>query len=606
MQFIDYLIVALYMIGVVLLGFYFERKASKGINSYFLGDRNLPWWALGASGMAANVDLSGTMILAGLVFALGTKGFFIEFRGGLVLIMAFFMVFMGKWNRRANVMTVAEWMRFRFGYGREGNIARLLSASANIIFAVGAISYFAVGGGKFFGEFFGINENTGTIILIVITTVYTIASGLYGVVWTDVFQGFLILISVFAICFIAFTTVTLPSEFTVSIPLAKGEFQSIRTTFDEWTRLIPPSKINLSGEYSIFNLLGLTILLYIFKTGLEGSGGSGGYITQRYFAAKNDREAGLLSLFWIFLLSFRWPLVAAFAVLGIYHGITTAPISDPELVVPIVIKNYVPAGIKGLIITGFLAAAMSTFTSIINAGAAYWVKDIFQSYIKPDASEKQLIFQSRFSSAMIVVLGLAFSFKITNINEIWGWLSLGLGAGLAIPLVFRWFWWRFNGYGFAAGTFFGMITAIILKLFMGGMPEYISFLIPSAASVLGCLAGTLLTKHTDISVLRNFYSITRPFGFWGPVRSGLNPEKVESIRKENRQDIISVFIAVPWQIIFFMTGMMLVMKNWQNFYILLTVLIVLSVLLYFIWFRKLSVSSHAPASENEKADVVAR
>ncbi|MGE5402138.1 MAG: sodium:solute symporter family transporter [Ignavibacteriales bacterium] len=588
MHFIDYSIVALYMAGVILLGFYFEKKASKGIDSYFLGDRNLPWWALGASGMASNVDLSGTMIIAGLLYALGTKGFFIEFRGGIVLIMAFFMVFMGKWNRRARVMTVAEWMKFRFGKGKEGDVARILSAIANIVFAIGAISYFAIGGGKFFGEFFGINESTGTIILIVITTVYTVASGLYGVVWTDVFQGFLILAAVVAICFIAFTTVTLPNEFTVSIPLAKGHFQQIKTSFSEWSRILPPFKMNLTGDYSVFNLLGITILLYIFKTALEGSGGSGGYITQRYFAARNDREAGLLSLLWIFLLSFRWPLVTAFAILGIYHGITGHVIADPELVVPVVIKNYVPVGIKGLIITGFLAAAMSTFTAIINAGAAYWVKDIFQTYLKPDASVKQLVLQSRLASVLIVILGVTFSYNITNINEIWGWLSLGLGSGLAIPLVFRWFWWRFNGFGFASGTFLGMVTAVIVKLFMPNVPEYISFIIPSSASFIGCIVGTLITKPTDIKVLEEFYSVTRPFGFWGAVSKNVTAVKLKEIRHENRRDIISTFIAVPWQIVFFMMGMMLVMKNWNNFLLLLILFIILSICLYFSWFRGLS------------------
>ncbi|MCU7495688.1 MAG: sodium:solute symporter [Ignavibacteria bacterium] len=588
MQLIDYSIVALYMAGVIGLGFYFERKASKGIDSYFLGDRNLPWWALGASGMASNVDLSGTMIIVGLLYALGSKGFFIEFRGGIVLIMAFFMVFMGKWNRRAKVMTVAEWMQFRFGKGKEGDVARILSASANIVFAVGAISYFAIGGGKFFGEFFGIDESTGTIILILITTIYTVASGLYGVVWTDVFQGFLILAAVVAMCFIAYSTVKLPNEFMVSVPLGKGGFQQLKTTFNDWSSILPPMKMNLPGDYSVFNLLGLTILLYMVKTALEGSGGSGGYITQRYFAAKSDREAGLLSLFWIFLLSFRWPLVTAFAILGIYHGISGHIIQDPELVVPVVIKEYVPAGVKGLIITGFLAAAMSTFTAIINAGAAYWVKDIFQAYLKPGASEKQLVLHSRLASVLIVVLGVAFSYNISSINEIWGWLSLGLGAGLAIPLVFRWFWWRFNGYGFATGTFFGMVTAILVKLLLPGAPEYISFIIPAGTSFIGCILGTLMTRPTEMKVLQEFYNVTRPFGFWGPVSEKLPEKKLRGIKRENRRDIISTFIAIPWQVAFFMMGMMLMMKNWGNFMLLLAVFAVLSAGLYMSWFKGLS------------------
>ncbi len=149
MQIIDYVIVTIYLVSIAVFGVLLQPRASRGIESYFLGNRNMPWWVLGASGMAYNTDIAGTMILTTLVYALGTKGFFIEIRGGLVLYIAALMTFMGKWNRRAQVMTVAEWMQLGFCPGWEGNIAIIISAVANIIFAIGTISYFAIGGGKF-------------------------------------------------------------------------------------------------------------------------------------------------------------------------------------------------------------------------------------------------------------------------------------------------------------------------------------------------------------------------------------------------------------------------------------------------------------------------
>jgi len=132
-------------------------------------------------------------------------------------------------------------------------------------------------------------------------------------------------------------------------------------------------------------------------------------------------------------------------------------------VLPTVINQFVPVGIKGLLIAGFIAAVMSTFDSTVNAGAAYWVKDIYQAYINPKANEKKLILHSRTASLVIVVLGLSFSFFISNINQIWGWITMGIGAGIFIPLVLRWYWWRFNGYGFAFGTFAGIIAAILVN-----------------------------------------------------------------------------------------------------------------------------------------------
>jgi SSS family solute:Na+ symporter len=588
MQTLDYIIVILYLLAIVGLGFYLQRKASEGIESYFLGDRNLPWWALGASGMASNTDIAGTMVIVALIYALGVKGFFIEIRGGIVLVMAFFMIFMGKWNRRSQMMTLAEWMQFRFGSGKEGNLARFISAIANLVISIWIISYFAVGGGKFFGQFLGIDDRYAAIFLIVLAMLYTAVSGFYGVIWTDVFQGILIFIAVIYVCILAVQTVTLPAEFSISVPLAGGDFKQLTTTLTDWSNLLPQMQLDLPGQYSSYNLFGITVFFYVLKTSLEGFSGVGGYMTQRYFAAKSDREAGLLSLFWILLLSFRWPLVTAFAILGIHYGLTNEVIADPELVLPTVIEAYVPVGIKGLLVACFMAAAMSTFDSIINSSAAYWVKDIYQPFLNPNASRKTLIFQSQAASIAIVVLGLLFSFPVVNINDIWGWLTLGFGSGLFMPLLLRWYWWRFNGYGFAVGTLAGMFSAIAVKLSGVEFSEALNFLIPSSISLLGCILGTLLTPPTDPAVLDNFYQITRPFGFWSPIRNNLPPNTRAKITRENQRDILATFIAVPWQLILFLTGMMLVMKQWDQFGILLSVLIVLSIGLYFTWFRYLS------------------
>jgi len=588
---IDLTIIITYLIAIVAVGLYMQKKASRGIDSYFLGNRNLPWWVLGASGMASNTDIAGTMINTAFIYALGTKGFFIEIRGGVTLIMAFLMVFMGKWNRRSQVMTQAEWMHFRFGKGKEGDVARIISAFASIIMTVAMVTYFVIGAGKFVGDFLGIEPIIASILMIVLAMTYTIASGLYGVVWTDVFQGIFIFGVIIYVSIIAMTKVNLPEEFFVSVPMLDGSFSSIKTTLAEWSRITPPTEMNMpeGSTFEIYNLFGIAIMFYLFKVTLEGASGAGGYMLQRYFAAKSDREAGLLSLFWTSLLAFRWPLIASFAMLGIYHGIESGTIiADPELVLPTVIKNYIPVGMKGFLIAGLIAAAMSTFDSTVNAGAAYWVKDLYQAYLKPKASEKELMIQSRLASLVIVLLALLFSLTITNINEIWGWITMGIGAGMFIPQVIRWYWWRFNGYGFAIGTAVGMIAAVMTKAFGGPIAEYNSFLIASGSSLIGCIVGTYLTAPTEKPVLSNFYKVTRPFGFWNPVRNELPKDALQKVNEENRRDIIATFFAVPWQVVLFLTGMMIVMKQWTNALNLFGLLILLSAGLYWFWFRHLS------------------
>jgi Na+/proline symporter len=596
MQFIDFTIVCIYILALVFVGLHFQRKASQGIDSYFLGNRSLPWWALGASGMSSNLDISGTMIIVALVYAIGAKGFYIEIRGGVTLIMAFLMIFMGKWNRRARVMTLAEWMQFRFGDDNEGKTARFITAVTSIIVTIAMITYFAIGGGKFLDKFLGIpgflglpSEFWAAAVLIGIAMIYTVASGLYGVIWTDVFQGLLIFATIVYIAIRALG-ITLPDEFMVSMPLketAGGGFKAYLTNYREWTSIIPKWNLNIDSEsvYSMYNLFGIAIMFYVFKVVIEGSGGTGNYMIQRYFAAKNDREAGLLSLFWTFLLSFRWPFIGAMAIWGVHLA---GQISDPEMVLPMVVATL-PVGIKGFLVAGLMAAAMSTFDSTVNAGAAYWVKDIYLQHINPNADNKKQMRQSYLASIIIVVLGLLLMLVIKNINEIWGWITMSIGAGMIVPQLVRWYWWRLNGYGYAIGMATGTVAAIVWKLVMPeGTEEYFAFIFSAGLSLAGTIIGTLLTKPTDEKVLSNFYKITRPFGFWTPIREKFSEKFLSKVDAENHRDIFSIFFAVPWQICLFLMWMMFVMKRWDNFVVMLIFTVILSVILYFSWFRHLS------------------
>ncbi len=593
---IDFTIVGIYLTAMVIVGMWFQRKASENIDSYFLGNRQLPWWALGASGMSSNLDISGTMIIVALVYAIGARGFYIEIRGGVTLIMAFLMIFIGKWSRRANVMTLAEWMEFRFGNDKEGQLARFITAITSIIMTIAMVTYFAIGGGKFLGQFLGIPDLLGlpahfwaASILIFLATIYTVASGLYGVIWTDVFQGFLIFMAIAYIAVKAFA-IDLPAEFFVSMPLkesAGGGFEAYKTSFSEWTSIIPRWKLDIepNSTYSMYNFFGVAVLFYLFKVILEGTGGTGNYMIQRYFAAKDDKEAGLLSLFWTFLLSFRWPFIAAMAVWGVSLA---GKITDPEMVLPAVVETL-PVGIKGFLVAGLMAAAMSTFDSTVNAGAAYWVKDIYLTKVNPRATHKQQMRHSYIASVLLVLSGLFLTLLIKNINEIWGWITMSIGAGLLIPQLVRWYWWRLNGYGYAIGMAAGTVSAIIWKIFAPeALPEWYAFIFSTGLSFLGTVIGTLMTKPTDKEVLKNFYKQTRPFGIWSEIRREFPDKFIAAARRENRRDIFSIFFAVPWQISLFLMWMMLIMKRWDNFIITLILTAVLSVILYFSWFRHLS------------------
>jgi len=590
MGIIDYSIIIVYLLILIGIGIYLQKRASKSTESFFLGDKNMPWWALGASGMASNLDVSGTMIIAALIYALGVQGFFIEIRGGVVLILAFFMIFMGKWNRRAEVMTTAEWMEFRFGKGKQGEAARVLAAIAQLIFAIWAITYFIQGAGIFLSEILGISPDLAAILMISLCAFYAALSGLYGVVYTEVFQGGLILFVIIYVVSHVMINITLPETFVVSVPMGDGQFQQITQNLKDWSNFLPRWEMNVPGEYSQYNLIGLATIMYIFRSSIDGMSGSGGYMIQRFYAAKNEREVGLLSVFWIFLLSFRWPFIMSIAILGISFSQTGQVIDNPETVLPKVLMEVFPVGIKGLLVAGLLAAAMSTYVAIVNSGAAYWVNDLYQRFIRPEATNKQLILHSRVASIAIVILGLLSTYLFTSLNDVWGFLTMGFGVGLIVPQFIRWYWWRFNGYGYAGGTILGMITAITIRFVFEDIPEMPSFYLTAAITFVGSIAISYMFPATNSEDLEHFYSKTRPFGFWGPVRAKFSDEIIAPIAAENRRDIVATFFAVPWMLFLGITPMMVVTKQWTYALICGSILLVLSVVLYFIWYKHLSKS----------------
>ncbi len=571
---VDQGIILLYLGALVILGIFLRRRASRSIDSYFLGGRKIPWWVLGISGTTSFLDMTGTMVIASFFYIVGVKGLLVELRGGVALILAFLMVFMGKWYSRSKVMTTAEWMEFRFGPGKQGDAARLLNAVVNIVNTVAMVGYFFVGTGKFLSLFLPFSPMTCSLIMIGVCLFYTALSGLYGVVYTDLLQAVLIVFATVYVSIRAFLTIDASS------------LQSIAPA--GWTDITPRWFIEMPPGYQIYNLFGLSVTFFFLKVMIEGFAGQQAMVAQRYFASPSDRDSGRLAALWTLCLSFRWPFIMGIAVLGLYLG---KKVSEPEMVLPAVLATLIPAGIKGLVIAALIAAAMSTFDSTINAGASYLVKDIYQKFIDPEASEKRLIRASYVSSILIVVCGIIIGTATPSINAIWGWITMSLGAGMMLPLLLRWYWWRFNGYGYAIGTAVGTLGAILQKFFFPALPEWIAFLIVGGAAIVGMIIGTYGFPATDKDVLHKFFAITKPMGFWKPVTAKLNAQIVRSVKKENRRDLFALVFAIPWQLSLFLAPIHAVIHHWNRFALFFTVFILSSVGLYFTWYQHLKEDS---------------
>ena len=163
-----------------------------------------------------------------------------------------------------------------------------------------------------------------------------------------------------------------------------------------------------------------------------------------------------------------------------------------------------------------------------------------------------------------------------------------MGTGLMIPVLVRGDWWRLNGSCFAIGTVAGMIAAVIQKAAFPWAPEYFQFLFVSGASLVFMIAGTYFTPATPKQVLADFYKRTRPFGFWSDIKNAIPASALAQVKAENRRDRISTALAVPFQLVLFLTTMSIVFKRWDNVLFLGILLAGLAVGLYYFWFRHLS------------------
>jgi len=499
-------------------------------------------------------------------------------------------------------MTSAEWMKLRFGTDRQGKWAHILSASANVLLSLGMNVYFAKGSGKFLTHFLPFPEVGCTAVMVGVGLFYTLMSGLSGVVFTDIVQMILLVFTALFVTVHAFAIqpdVTMPeSLFALDLTMPANAGASLLAR-------------DPSTWEPIFAMFGICVLMWLFRTMLEGMGGVGGYTDQRFFAARTEREASLLTLEAIVLSLFRWTMVAGLVVMAYQilqqGGEAATTISgDPEQVLPVVLGRLLPAGIKGLVIAGLIAAAMSTFDSTLNAGASYIVKDIYQSYISPDADGKKLMQVSRLATVGLCVAGVLLAAVVPNINQIWGLITMGIGAGLFVPLFLRWYWPRFNGYGFAAGTGAGIVSALIFDATLN-WPLYHSFPTIIACALAGSVVVTLLTPAIAEETLVLFWEQVSPWGFWrkyaqlAQERGLVSEEQSLDRTMEKINDAVSLCFAVPFQLSLLLMGMCFVWHDWEKFAFFAAVMVISSIGLYFFWYRNLKSEAQCLA-EDEKYD----
>jgi len=588
---IDQIIILVYLLAIVGIGFSMKRKSAGGLSAYFLGNRQLPWWALAMSGSSSYFDITGTMWIVSLFIVLGMKSMWVHWLWGFP-ITAFYLGYMGKWIRRSGVITGAEWMQTRFGRGPAGSFARL----AYTVFAVLTISallgYGAIGMGKFGAVFLPFPPWICATLILCLTGCYVVVGGLHGIVRVEILQT--IVLSSGAIAFAVMGWAQFdPAVFASRVPAS-------------WFSLAPswrPADLQgvISGgtDYSLFGAL---VAVWLAKGILLClSGPEQLYDFQRFLSARNERDASKLGALWGVIHTVRWPFAVAIAVMAIGGlndpALDSALKRDPETALPLIIAARLPHGFAGLIMAALLSGFLATFSSTVNGGAAYLVRDLYQQYWRPKAAARELVWASYGASALLILTGLIISFFGGSINLAFLWIFGSLAAGILPANVLRWYWWRLNGWGYGAGIFGGMLLSLVQVcgdtwIWQKPLPLYLSFPTIAVCSTVLTIAVALFTRPTESPVLFQFCRTVRPAGWWSNFREAADERSGDNFGR----DAFNTFLALIAITGLYLGTIYLVLHRYSASAVWLALTCGLTVGLYFSWYR------HLPETEPSRKE----
>ena len=608
---IDIIIVLAYLVTSVLVGYWVSHRASRDIKAYFLGGNVMPWYILGVSNASGMFDISGTMLLVYWMFVYGLKSVWIPWLWP-TFNQVFLMVYLSTWLRRSNVMTGAEWIQTRFGKGRGAQLAHIIVVIYAFFSIIGFFTYGFKGIGKFAATFlpWHLSVNQYALILIAITTIYVIKGGMFSVVITEVLQFCILSVASFAVGIIAMVEVA-PGALQRFIPAGwDNVFFGWHLNMD-WSNLVPSAGAKIAQDG--YGLFGFFVMMLLFKGILISSAGPApNYDMQRVLSCKNPREASMMSGWVNVVLTFpRYFLITGLTVLALVffsdtiRGMGTN--MDFERILPYALARFVPAGLLGVLIAGLLAAYMSNFAATVNAAPPYFVNDIYKRFINPNAAPKTYVRLSYLSSFMVVLLGVLIGWFVGSVNNVVIWIVTALWGGYTASNVLKWYWWRFNGFGYFWGMVVGIASSLAVPAAMARIAPLQAFAAQHSLnlsvsvgfgsvfvfSLIGCVAGTLLTKPEDEEVLKEFYRRVRPWGFWGPILRKVQQEDPSFQRNRDFwRDMFNIVVGMIWQVTLVTLPIYIVTWRLKHALIAAAIIAITSITLKFTWYNHLKELEH--------------
>ncbi len=532
MQLIDWLIVALYFIISIVVGVYYSKRAGKSISEFFLSGRNLPWWLAGTSMVATTFAADTPLAVTELVAKNGIAGNWLwwNFLFGSMLTVFFF----ARLWRRAGVLTDVEFVELRYS-GKPASFLRGFKALyLGLFINTVIIGWVNVAMVSILTGFFGVSEELVRYYVfgaMLIVAVYSALSGLWGVAVTDAIQFVIAMAGTIVLAIVV-----------INLPQING-VAGLKEKLPDWVFKFTPV-VGSTEELVYGGVLALTVssfIAYVFVQwwaswypGAEPGGG--GYVAQRMMSAKDEKHS-LFATLWFTIAHYcirPWPwIIAGLVTLVLYPELGP---DDKKLGYIFAMRDYLPVGLKGLLVAAFFAAYMSTIATHLNWGTSYVVNDFYKRFIKKNADEKHYVFVSRVVTLLVMVMSVLITLIIKTISGAWQFI-IEASAGLGLVLILRWYWWRINAwseivamiapfFGYAYIKFFTKIT----------FPETLFYIV--AFTTLSWLIATFLTRPVEQEHLLNFYRRTHP--------GGIGWRKIAQLAPNAKPDSGYIYLFIDW------------------------------------------------------------
>lgn len=508
MQFtlLDWLVVAVFFLITLGVGLRFSKNAGKSLSEFFLGGRKLPWWIAGTSMVATTFAADTPLLVAGIVGNNGISGNWLWWNmllGGMLTTF-----FFAKLWRRSGVLTEPELIELRYGGKPAAFLRGFKAVYLGLLMNVIIIGWVNLAMMKILQGIFGISElaSLGYVALaMVFVALYSALSGLMGVAVTDAIQFGVAMLGCIVLAILVVNSEQVGGIEHLKSSLPKGSLNFF-PVFEE--------------SEQAGSVLAIGMGAFLARIGVQwwsswypgAEPGGGGYVAQRMMSCRSEKDAiGATMFFQIAHYALRpWPwILVGLSALVLYPQL--AP-NEKELGFVFAMRDFLPAGLKGLLLAAFFAAYMSTISTQLNWGAGYLINDLYKRFIAPLADEKQLVAASRLATVLLMIVGLLVTTQLKTIENAWSFV-IECGAGLGLVLILRWYWWRINAWSEIVATaapFVGYSVALAVGL---KFPE--SFFLTVGFTTVAWLVATFVTKPEKELTLRTFYERVQPTGFWG-------------------------------------------------------------------------------------------